>query len=210
MNLLSVNAKYAWNKIVHKQTASDPYRALQGCSKKGPRVLLCKSFNDCVMFHLLTMFSNNTAEQEQYYIMNMLKNPQRVSICQFVQHVVQLNSYTAQLPHWYYSLSTKPSTIPMNVPFAMADLVGHILWMCSHTWLDQFNLHGKGMTPVGMHLLLLPLEAIEHVCTQEKSNSQSNKEASHKSKKGNTRPGTDSMGRVPKKACHKKHLQSMQ
>ncbi len=24
-NLLSVNAKYMWNKIVHEQTASDPY-----------------------------------------------------------------------------------------------------------------------------------------------------------------------------------------
>jgi hypothetical protein len=33
-NLLSVDAKYAWNKIVHEQTASDPYTDLQGCTKK--------------------------------------------------------------------------------------------------------------------------------------------------------------------------------
>ncbi len=39
MNLLSVNAKYAWNKIVHKETASDPSTDLQSCSKKGPREL---------------------------------------------------------------------------------------------------------------------------------------------------------------------------
>ncbi len=45
------------------------------------------------MFHLLTVFANNAAEQEQYYIMNVLKKPQRISIPQFVQHVEQLNSY---------------------------------------------------------------------------------------------------------------------
>ncbi len=44
MNLLSDNAKYTWNKIGHEQTASDPYADLQGCSKKGPKGLLHKSF----------------------------------------------------------------------------------------------------------------------------------------------------------------------
>ncbi len=52
-NLLSINAKYTWNKIVHEQTASDPYTDLQGCTKKGPRALSHKSFDDCMMFHLL-------------------------------------------------------------------------------------------------------------------------------------------------------------
>ena len=113
-NLLSVDAKYAWNKIVHEQTASGPYKDLQGCTKKGPRGLSCKSFDDCVMFHLLTVFPNNAAEQEQYYITNVLKKPQRVSIRQFVQCVEQLNSYISQLPCWYYSPSTKAGTIPMN------------------------------------------------------------------------------------------------
>jgi hypothetical protein len=103
-NLLSVNAKYTWNKIVSEQTASDPYTDLQGCTKKGPRGLSHKLFDDCVMFHLLTVYPNNAAEQEQYYIMNVLKKSQCVSICQFVQRVEQLNSYISQLPCWYYSL----------------------------------------------------------------------------------------------------------
>ena len=73
-NLLSVDAKYAsWNKIVHEQTASDPYTDLQGCTKKGPRGFSRKLFDDCVMFHLLTVFPNNAAEQERYYITNVLK-----------------------------------------------------------------------------------------------------------------------------------------
>ncbi len=86
-----------WNKIAHEQSASDPYIDLQGCSKKGPWGLLHKLFNDSVMFHLLTVFPNNAAEQERYYITDALKKPQQVSICQFVQHVEQLNSYITQL-----------------------------------------------------------------------------------------------------------------
>jgi hypothetical protein len=108
-NFLSVNTKYMWNKIINEQTASDPCTNLQGCSKKGPRGLWRKSFHDCIMFHPLTMFSNNAAEQEQYCITNVLKKPHCGSICQFVQRVEQLNSYITQLPCWYYSPSTSPA-----------------------------------------------------------------------------------------------------
>ena len=57
-NLLSVDARYHWNKIVQEQTNADPYRYLQGLTKKGPRVMSRKSFEDCVTFHLLTLFPN--------------------------------------------------------------------------------------------------------------------------------------------------------
>jgi hypothetical protein len=73
-NLLSSDAKYLWNKIVQEQTEADPFKDLQGMSSKGPRGLLRESFNDCVMFHLLTVFPNNAAEQEKYYLSNVLKN----------------------------------------------------------------------------------------------------------------------------------------
>jgi hypothetical protein len=54
-NLLSPESKYAWNKIVSEQTESDLF-VLQGISLEGPRGMSCKSFNNCVMFHLLTAF----------------------------------------------------------------------------------------------------------------------------------------------------------
>jgi hypothetical protein len=203
--LLSVDAKYAWNKIVHKQTASDPYTDLQGCTKKGPRGLSRKPFNDCVMFHLLTVFPNNAAEQEQYNITNVLKKPQHVSIRQFVQRVEQLNSYISQLQCWYYSPSAKAGTIPMNVAFPEADLASHVLRMCPHTWQDQFNLYEKGLDPMDMRSLLQHLEAIERVCTQKKSNAQSTKKASTKTEKENKRPGTESTYKIPKKAQTEKH-----
>ncbi len=84
-NLLSVDAKYVWDKIVQEQMQSNPYTDLQRVSKKGPGELSRKAFDDCVMFLLLTMFHNNVAEQKRYYLTNVLKKPQRISVHQFVQ-----------------------------------------------------------------------------------------------------------------------------
>ncbi len=102
-NLLSPKNKYAWNKIVSKQKESYPYVNLQGVSLEGPRGMSCKLFNDCIMFHLLTVFPINAAEQEKYYISNVLQKPPRINIFQFVRRVEQLNAYIAQMPCFYYS-----------------------------------------------------------------------------------------------------------
>ena len=206
-NLLSVDARYAWNKIVQEQTEADPYQDLQGLHRKGPRGMSRKSFEDYVMFHLLTVFPNNAAEQERYYITNVLKKPQRVSIRQFVQRVEQLNSYIAQLPCWYYSPSVNVKTVPMNVSFPEADLASHVLRMCPYAWQDQYNLHEKGGAPTDIRSLLQSLEAIERVCGQEgnaKSNPSRDEKPSGSKKKGTKRPGTESP-RVPKKVRTEKH-----
>jgi hypothetical protein len=159
------------------------------------------------MFHLLTVFPNNAAEQKRYYITNVLKKPQRVSICQFVQRVEQLNSYVSQLPCWYYSPSVKVKTVPMNVSFPEADLASHVLRMCPYTWQDQYNLHEKGGAPTDMRSLLQSLKAIERMCGMEgsnKSNPSRDEKSLHSKKKGTKRPGTESC-RVPKKVHTKKH-----
>ncbi len=57
----------------------------------------------------------------------------------------------------------------------------------------------------GMHLLLMSLEAIERVCIHKKAKLESSEKASPKGKKGEKRPGTESMVRVPKKVYFKKH-----
>ncbi len=94
-NLHSPESKYSWNHIGSNQTESNPFVNLQGVSLKGPRGMSCKSFNDCIMFHLLTAFPINAAEQEKYYISNVLKKPQRINVRQFVHPVEQLNAYIA-------------------------------------------------------------------------------------------------------------------
>ncbi len=103
-----------------------------------------ESFDECIMFHLFTVFPNNTAEQEKYYLFNVLKKPQRVDLRQFVQRVEQLNTYVAQLPCWYYSLSYNAGMTPANVPFTKADLASHVLRMCQHQWQDQYNMQEMG------------------------------------------------------------------
>jgi hypothetical protein len=198
-NLLSSDAKYVWNKIVRKQTEADPFNDLQGISRKGPWGLLRKSFDECIMFHLLTVFPNIAAEQEKYYLSNMLKEPQRVGGHQFVQGVKQLNAYVVQLPCWYYSPSYNASMTPAIVPFSKADLVSHVFQMCPHQWQDQYNLQEKGMTPMDIHSLQASLKAIECVCTPEKTHAPSGEKASHKNKAGAKQPITGATKQAHKK-----------
>ncbi len=201
-NLLSPESKYAWNKIVSKQTEGNSYVNLQGDTLEGPRGMSCQLLIDCMMFHLLTAFPINAAEQEKYYISNVLKKPQRVNVCQFVRQVEQLNAYIAQMPCFYYSPHTNASTKPKNYPFTEAELGAHVLGMCPLPWQDQYNLNKKGMTPMDMHSLLTLLEAIERICTHEKGkpdNHEKSEKSFYKGKKGKKWPGTDPTVRVPKK-----------
>ncbi len=136
-NLLSPESKYLWNKIVGKQREFDPYVNLQGDALEGSRGMSRELFNHCIMFHLLTAFPINAAEQEKYYISNVLKKPQRINIRQFLRHVEQLNTYNAQMPCFYYSSNANASTKPENVPFMEAELGGHVLRMCPLQWQEQ-------------------------------------------------------------------------
>ncbi len=155
---------------------------LQGVSQSGPREKSRKLFNDCVLFHLLTVFPINAAEQETYYITNVLKKPQRVNVCQFVRQVEQLYPYIVQMPCFYYSPSANANTKPKNILFTEAELGSHVLRMCPIQWQDQYNLNKKSMTPTDLCLLLTLLEAIERICTHEKAKLESSAKASHKGK----------------------------
>ncbi len=204
-NLLTPESKYLWNKIVSKQMESDLFVNLQGVSLEGPRGMSPKSFDNCMMFHLLTAFPIIAAEQKKYYITNVLKKPQRINVRQLVCCVEQLNAYIPQMPCFYYSPNANTSTKPKNVLFTEAELGVHVLHMCPIQCQDQYNMTKKGMTPMGMRLLLTLLEAIKRICTYEKAKLESSQKASNKGKKGMKRTGTSSTARVPKKVCFEKH-----
>jgi hypothetical protein len=80
LNRFSPESKYAWNKIVSKQTESNLFVNLQGVSLEGPKGMSRELLNNWVMFHLLNTFPINVAEQEKYYGTNVLKKPQRVNV----------------------------------------------------------------------------------------------------------------------------------
>jgi hypothetical protein len=182
--LLSPMSKYSWIKIVSEQTESNPFVNLQGVSLEGPRGMSCESFNDCLMFHLLTVLPVNAAEQEKYYITNVLKKPQRVNVRQFVRCIEQLNAYIPQMQCFYYSPDTNASTKPVNVPFTEAELGTHVLCMCPIQWQDQYNMNKKGMTPMDMRLLIALLEEIKHICTHQKGKLKSSEKSSTRVRKG--------------------------
>jgi hypothetical protein len=111
-DLLSVKVKYAWNKIIQEQTEGNPHVDLQGVSQKGPRGMSHQLFDGYVLFHLLNVFSINMAEQEKYYITNVLKKPQRVNVCQFVR-CVEHSMPTLLRCH---ACTTAPASMPTPNP----------------------------------------------------------------------------------------------
>ena len=73
-NLLSKNARHKWTTIVDPQVNADMWTDLQGTVHMVARSPLYQSFEDCVKFHLLTVFHLDSAEQERYYINVHLKS----------------------------------------------------------------------------------------------------------------------------------------
>ncbi len=130
------------------------------------------------------MFPINAAEQEKYYITNVLKKAQHVNVHQFIWRAEQLNAYIVQMPCFYYSPSIYSNTKPEKLPFTEAELGSHVLRMCSTQWQEQYNINEKGVTPMDLHLLTTSLEAIECICTHEKAKLESSEKASNESKKG--------------------------
>ncbi len=203
LNLLSPKSKYSWNQITSKQNESDLFVNQLGVSLESLRGFFCKWFNNCIMFHLLTAFPINTAEQEMYCISNALKKSQPVNICQFVRPVGQLNAYIIQMPCFYYNLNVNVSSKPENVPFRENELGAHLLCVCPIQWQDQYNMNKKGMMPMDMHLLLTSLEAIKRICTYEKG--RIFREVLKKNKKWKKCASTDSIARVSKKVHFEKN-----
>ena len=73
--LLSKNARHKWTTIVESQVEADTWTDLKGIVHTIARSPLYQSFNDCVTFHLLTVFPLDIAEQERYYVNVHLKKP---------------------------------------------------------------------------------------------------------------------------------------
>ena len=77
-NLLSKNAQTKWATIVASQIGVNPWADLGGKVHNQSRIPLVQSFEDCTSFHLLTVFPQDAAEQERYYVNVHLKKPGQV------------------------------------------------------------------------------------------------------------------------------------
>ena len=171
-NLLSVEARIAWDNIVEQQIDTAPWTDLKG-KKQGIMQTKAKaSFDDCITHHLLTVFTIDSAERQKFYISNFLKKPQRVSVRAFFTRVEQLNSYIKLLPGLYNSPKAGPATKPVE-PFDEAELACQLLRMCSESWQDHYNL-AQETVPQGTRKLLLVLENIEKLGANDQKKSAAN------------------------------------
>ena len=111
------------------------------------------------MFYLQQVFHHGAGEALKYYITNMLKKPNRVSIHQFFAGVEQLNSYLETLPCLYYIPKASQATKKV-LPLDDANLVTHWLLMCLAKWQTQYDLM-ENTTPVSTRALFWVLENIK-------------------------------------------------
>ena len=208
-NLLSVEQRIWWDKIVEQQIDTTPWTDLRGVKRTKVYLKSEKSFRLCVTRHLLTIFDEDAAERQSYYIHNILKKPQRVSVRAFFTRVEQLNSYIALLPSVYWSPKATEHTEPA-APFKEAQLATMLLRMCPVTWQNQYELTQVTL-PQDTRRLLVVLENIEKAVVPSstvpmKPPSKNGGNASGNSEKKGKRKGTNSStDRIPKKTRFEKH-----
>ena len=201
-NLLTEDARYHWDKIVESQCDTAPWIDLQGKEHPRARKKGHKSFDDCVNFHLLTVFRTDAAERQKVYISNTLKKPQRVPVRYFFQRVEQLNGYLRHLPCLYNSPYASPVTSSV-MPFDDAELATLLLRMCPDTWQNSYELT-QDTVPQSLRKLLSVLENIEKCENSAGANlkplasANGNGKPNGNSENSGKRKGTSS-DRIPKK-----------
>ncbi len=70
-----------------------------------------KSLTDCIELHKLTVLPADAAEKQQFYVQQVVRKPQRVTIRQYMMRMGVLNDYIAHLPLIFYSLKAVASTV---------------------------------------------------------------------------------------------------
>jgi hypothetical protein len=123
---------------------------------------------DCTELHKLTIFLSDAAEKQHYYMQQMIKKPQGVTVRQFVSRMGVLNDYLDYLPTASYSAMAIAGTKKMNVPFDEADLAGIVLNLVPSSWVNQYNMT-HSMLPKNPRALLNNLEAIKQVMDEKHS-----------------------------------------
>jgi hypothetical protein len=164
-NLLSVEARIAWDNILERHIGTAPWTDLKGKKRTIAQTKTKMSFDDCITHHLLTVFTIDSAERQKFYISNFLKKPQRVTVCAFFTRIEQLNSYIKLLPGLYNSPAAGPATKPVE-PFDEAELASQLLRMCPESWQNHHNL-AQETVPQETRKLLLVLENIEKLGATE-------------------------------------------
>ena len=211
--LLIGEARTQWDKIVKEMFDRDTWTGVNGKTHDGPRLRTWKSLMDCIELHKLTVLPADAAEKQRFYVQQVVRKPQRVTIRQYMSRMGVLNDYIAHLPSIFYSSKAVASTVKGNVIFGDGELASIILASTPQTWQNQYNLT-HSTVPESPRALLPDLENIERVMNERYAEKQKAKGKSKLDKPdggGNPSPKKRSSGgsseRVPKKVRSEKFCQ---
>ena len=211
--LLIGEARTQWDKIVTEMFDRDSWIGVDGKTHDGKRVRTWKSLKDCIELHKLTVLPADAAEKQRFYVQQVVRKPQRVTIRQYMSRMGVLNDYIAHLPSIYYSPKAVSSTVKGNVIFGEGELASIILASTPQSWQNQYNLT-HSTVPESPRALLPELENIERVMNERYAEKQKAKGQSKVAKPeggGNPSPKKRSSGgssdRVPKKVRTEKFCQ---
>ncbi len=133
-------AQTQWDRIVNKMHTKNTWIGVNDKSNKGIRLKFWISFMDCIELHKLTVFPADAAKKQCYYMQQMIKKPQRVTVRQFMSRMGILNDYLAYLPMVFDLSMAITGTKKMNVLFDKADLAGIVLNLVPSSWVNQYNM----------------------------------------------------------------------
>jgi len=211
--LLIGEARTQWDKIVTEMFDRPTWVGINGKTREGPRVRTWQALTDCIELHKLTVLPCDAAEKQRFYVQQVVRKPQRVTIRQYMSRLSVLNDYIAHLPSIYYSSKAVASTVKGNVPFGDGELASIVLASTPLAWQNQYSLT-HATVPESPRALLPDLENIERVMNERYAEKQKAKGKAQVAKPdggGSPNPKKRSSGgssiRVPKKARSEKFCQ---
>jgi hypothetical protein len=191
----------------------DTWVGVNGKTHESPRMRTWKSLTDCIELHKLTVLPADAAEKQRFYMQQVVRKPQRVTIRQYMSRMGVLNDYIAHLPSIYYSSKAVASTVKGNVIFGDGELASIILASTIQTWQNQYNLT-HSTVPESPRALLPDLENIERVMNKRHAEKQKAKGKSKEAKldgggnpSSKKRSSGGSSEQVPKKVRSEKFCQ---
>ena len=148
---------------MYSQIGVMPWTNLQGVANNVEREYSTESFRDCVKFHLLSVFTYDTAEHKKFYISHQLKKTRKVLLRNFCDRIEMLNSYIPYLP----GLVDSPQGANMKRAEALTEpeLSQLLLRLVPQHQQDQYELI-KSIIPVSLCLMLDTLMTIEKMDIQ--------------------------------------------
>jgi hypothetical protein len=93
------------------------------------------AWNDCYTLMLKTVFTNNAAEQQKFYLTLLRLNPSKMKVRPFLQRFTALAGYVGELPSLIHSRLVEP--------YGDGELATIGLHVMPNNWHTQYDLVHK-------------------------------------------------------------------